>query len=97
MTYSLEETIPMMNSNDYKARFKAEYWQTRIRYEKLHTMIVRREAGKLSFEPTCPIELWRDQAKAMGEYLHQLEIRAMVEDITLNKEVDRREANQSER
>lgn len=28
----LNETVEMMNSEDYKERFKAEYWQTYIRY-----------------------------------------------------------------
>lgn len=31
----LNETVEMMNSEDYKERFKAEYWQTYIRYKKL--------------------------------------------------------------
>lgn len=31
----LKETIEMMNSEDYKERFKVEYWQTYIRYAKL--------------------------------------------------------------
>ena len=31
----LKDTIEMMTSNDYKERFKAEYYQAKIRYEKL--------------------------------------------------------------
>ena len=31
----LKETINDMCSSDYKARFGAEYWQVRIRAEKL--------------------------------------------------------------
>lgn len=42
-----------MNSVDYKDRFKAEYWQTQVRYEKLHAMIIKYEAGTLNFTPTC--------------------------------------------
>lgn len=30
----LSDTVQMMNSADYKERFKAEYWQTKIRYDK---------------------------------------------------------------
>ena len=30
----LKDTIELMNSADYKERFKAEYFQTKIRYEK---------------------------------------------------------------
>ena len=46
---TLADTIPYMNSSDYKDRFIGEYWQTRIRYDKLHDMTVRYEAGKLNF------------------------------------------------
>ena len=35
---NLNDTVKMMNSANYKERFKAEYWQTKIRYEKLHRM-----------------------------------------------------------
>lgn len=31
----LKDTIELMQSEDYKDRLKAEYWQTKIRYEKL--------------------------------------------------------------
>lgn len=37
----LKDTIKIMNSSDYKERFKAEYYQTKIRYEKLHSMTVK--------------------------------------------------------
>ena len=39
----MEATIALMNSADYKERFKAEYWQTKIRYDKLHRMITKLE------------------------------------------------------
>lgn len=32
----LKDTIELMNSSDYKERFKAEYLQVKIRYDKLH-------------------------------------------------------------
>ena len=35
----------MMLSSDYKERFRAEYYQTKIRYEKLHRMTIQYEAG----------------------------------------------------
>ena len=50
---TLEETISLMNSEDYKDRFKAEYYQTKIRYEKLHKLLVKHVAGTLNFTPTC--------------------------------------------
>ena len=80
---SLADTYRLMQSDDYKERFLAEYYQTKIRYNKLHKMIIKYEAGTLNFEPNCPIEVLTDQASAMGEYLHILEIRAEIENIEL--------------
>lgn len=80
----LKDTIPQMNSEDYKERFKAEYNQIRIRYDKLHAMIVKYEAGTLDFEPTCPIDLLKEQASHMGNYLYTLEVRAEIEGIELS-------------
>lgn len=79
----LKNTVNGMLSEDYKERFKAEYWQTKIRYEKLHKMIIRYEAGTLNFEPKCKIELLKDQCSYMGRYLFCLEIRAEIEGINL--------------
>lgn len=79
----LRDTAEMMNSADYKERFKAEYFQTKIRYEKLHRMCVKYEAGTLNFEPSCSLELLKEQKAAMGKYLRCLEIRAEIEGIEL--------------
>lgn len=79
----LKDTIEMMQSADYKERFKAEYYQTKIRYDKLHKMVTKYEAGTLDFTPTCPINLLREQKAAMGQYLHCLEIRAEIEGVAL--------------
>lgn len=80
---NLNETIEMMNSTDYKERFRAEYWQLKIRYEKLHTMVVKYEAGTLNFTPSCSLELLKNQKSAMGNYLYALEVRAQIESIEL--------------
>ena len=77
------QTVEGMLSPDYKERFKAEYQQTKIRYDKLHAMLVKADAGKLEFEPTCPLDLLRRQAAAMGQYLYCLEVRAQIEGIDL--------------
>ena len=79
----LKDTIELMTSADYKDRFKAEYYQTKIRYDKLHKMIVKYEAGTLDFEPNCPLEVLKTQASSMGQYLYQLEVRAQIEKIEL--------------
>lgn len=80
---NLKDTIEMMTSEDYKERFKAEYWQTKIRYEKLHKMCIKYEAGTLKFKPSCPLSLLSEQKRQMGLYLHSLEIRAELEGICL--------------
>ena len=79
----LKETVDFMNSKDYKERFKAEYLQTKIRYEKLNNMLIKYEAGTLGFEPTCPKEILEDQLYYMNEYLRTLRIRAEIENINL--------------
>jgi hypothetical protein len=78
-----DHTIDMMRSPDYKERFKAEYYQTKIRYEKLHKMVIKAESGTLGFEPTCSLDLLMSQKRYMGEYLHCLEVRAEIEHIDL--------------
>lgn len=80
---TLSDTVSLMESNDYKERFIAEYAQAKIRYERLHKMIVKYEAGVLNFTLDCPIELLKKQASAMGDYLFILEVRAEIEEITL--------------
>ena len=86
------ETVEGMLSSDYKERFKAEYQQTKIRYEKLKAFNNRIEAAfatdyrKNSVEkPTfdCPQDMLRNQQRIMGEYLHILEVRAVIEGIDL--------------
>ena len=79
----LNETIELMQSIDYKDRFKAEYYQTRIRFEKLTSMLDKYQLGTLSFEPSCPIDLLEEQRKYMLRYLSCLEIRAKIEGIKL--------------
>lgn len=79
----LKDTIELMTSGDYKERFKAEYLQTKIRYNRLHKMIVRIEAGTIPFKPQCGLELLKEQKKHMGLYLHCLEIRAEIEGVEL--------------
>lgn len=79
----LNETIELMNSKDYKDRFKAEYWQLKKRYEKLHNMIIKYEAGTLPFTPNCSLELLKEQKSYMGRYLYCLEVRAEIEGVEL--------------
>lgn len=84
----LKDTAEKMNSQDYKERFIAEYQQTKIRYEKLKSFNNRIEAAYRTEDVEmpkhdCPADLLRDQQSAMGEYLHILEVRAVIEGIVL--------------
>lgn len=79
----LKETIKMMESTDYKERFKAEYYQVKIRYDKLDAMTVKYEAGTLDFTPNCSLELLKHQKSMMGQYIRDLKIRAEIEGIKL--------------
>lgn len=79
----LRDTIEMMTSEDYKERFKAEYYQVKTRYDKLEAMLDKWDKGELNFTPDCPKALLEVQMYAMGEYLDVLETRAKFEDIEL--------------
>lgn len=79
----LKDTVEMMNSPDYKERFRAEYRQLKIRYDKLDAMTVKYEAGTLNFTPSCSLELLLEQKKHMGCYLRCLKIRAEIEGVDL--------------
>lgn len=85
----LKNTIDGMISNDYRERFKAEYRQTKERYERLKGLCNRIEAAKRTRreEPRhdCPIGLLQEQQERMGMYLETMEIRAEIEPIDLNK------------
>ncbi len=83
----LKETVELMNSDDYKERFVAEYHQVKIRYEKLKNFCNKIEVetmlGKEVTKHDCPLELLREQQKYMGLYLSVLEKRALIEKVVL--------------
>lgn len=79
----LKDTIPMMESNDYKERFKAEYYQLDIRLNKLKEFISKYDKGELDFTPSCSIEVLRGQALNMWGYKNSLIRRSKEEGIEL--------------
>lgn len=83
MPNELRETIEMMNSEDYKERFKAEYYQVVIRYQKLKNMLDKWDNETLDFSPTCPRSTYNIQITAMTDYIAVLEARAVMEGIEL--------------
>jgi hypothetical protein len=82
----LKDIIKGIKSKDYKERFKAEYWELRIRTTKLMNMLVKWDTKRLDFKPTCPRYIYDLQIKSMMEYLNILEARAQMEDVDLGIE-----------
>lgn len=80
----LKDTIALMTSADYQKRFRAEFEQTSIRYEKLQAMIAKYKVGALDFVPKCSVELLERQALYMHNYLAVLEERAEIEGVDLS-------------
>ena len=70
----------------WKVRMMREYAFVKTKYEKLHRMIVKYEAGVLDFKPNCSLEILKKQAAAMGSYLYILEMRAEIEDVELPRQ-----------
>jgi hypothetical protein len=78
---------------NYKEHFKTEYYHTKERYERLKDLNNKIEAyGQLELEKRifmeepkhdCPLTLLKQQQRVMGEYLHLLEVRAVIEKIEL--------------
>ena len=77
----LKDTIPLMTSDDYRERFKAEYFQTKIRAGKLQSLI--QNDMDLANSPKIILER---QLKAMLDYLSTLALRAELEGINLTEE-----------
>ena len=84
---SLRDTIPMMESDNYKDRFKAEFYQLKIRINKLTNMLSAWATGELGFQPSCPYELLESQLNSMKVYMHFLLVRAEIEGISLPEEM----------
>lgn len=80
---TLADTTALMTSDDYKDRLKAEYLQTKLRYEKLSIMIAHLDVGSLDFQPKCPRYILMKQLETMAEYLDILTARALIEGIEL--------------
>jgi len=87
--YREKETNPLavtalgMVSLDYKERFKAEYDQLKIRYDKLKHMVYKWDNGDLDFIPTCPRKTYASRQIAMEDYLAVLEYRAHLEKVVI--------------
>ena len=79
----LKDTVAAMESSDYRERFKAEYYQTVIRFRKLTEMLEKWDTGNLDFTPTCGRGIYSIQICAMAEHIAVMKARAQIEGIEL--------------
>ena len=77
----LSQTIALMESPSYKDRFMAEYYQLKIRKDKLQNMYDNWD--NLNFVPTCDKSTYKTQLLLMCGYLEVLSERAEKEGIKL--------------
>lgn len=81
----LKDTIELMTSEDYKDRFKAEFYQLVIRYKNLNRMLENWD--NLEFTPICPKSTYDFQLRAMKDYITILKARASFEHIELAEDI----------
>ena len=79
----LQDTIKMMDNADYNERFKAEYYQLKIRYEGLARLLKGYREGTLNFTPTCSYDLLHTQLVYMEHYMNVLKERSKMENVEL--------------
>ena len=79
----LKDTVEMMNSEDFKERFKAEYYQLLFRLNALKAMLIKWENNMLNFEPKCSKETLENQVIFMQGYMDILRLRGEIEEIDL--------------
>ena len=79
----LKDTVEMMNSEDFKERFKAEYYQLLIRLDSLTSMLIKWKNNMLDFVPKCSKETLENQVIFMQGYIAILKLRAEIEKIDL--------------
>lgn len=73
----LADTVKLMTSKDWKARLKAEYWQTQIRFDKLNSYLDSDEIME-SDNGGMDLLLLTTQRDIMGAYLTSLYNRIIV-------------------
>lgn len=82
----LSDTSLLMTSDNRKQRFLAEYYQARIRRNKLHDTLVAYDNHKLDFKDKSTPDLLLEQLSILDSYIDILERRAQTEGIQLGLE-----------
>lgn len=81
----LKDAVNLMTSNDYKDRLLAEYWQLKIRHQKLQIAIARK-SQRLDRDTKTPIDVLQAQSQVMEWYLNLLRLRAREEGIIIGEQ-----------
>ena len=85
----MKKIIELLQSTDYKERFKGEYLLLKDKTEKLRKLLNNYELlnnyDNLEFEPSCKFDLLMQQFVVMKKYLTILEKRAKIENIILEE------------
>ena len=79
----LGQTVKPMLSNDYKERFRAEYYQAVTRRDRLKDIVNKYRSKELDFELKSSIGLLVAQMEVMSAYISILIERAKQEGIEL--------------
>lgn len=72
----LADTVKLMGSLDWKGRLKAEYWQIKLRTEKLEKAILNDQV------PHACESIFQEQLASMRMYLSSIEKRIKMYDLT---------------
>lgn len=79
----LKDTVTLMESSDYRERYKAEYYQLKVRVEKLAAMLEKYATGTLGFTPSCSYDVLFEQLVYMRGYMRILKERAKIDGIAM--------------
>ena len=84
----LKDTVDLMLSDDWKDRLKAEFLQSKLRYEQLLRLISDLKAGKTTFDyrSKLNIDLFCRLEEDMCDYLYTLE--SLVKNLGINPNLD---------
>lgn len=82
-TDALVDSALLMTSKDFKERFRAEYIQAVVRFNKILAFLRQWDEGQLDYEPSCPRSTYNLQVEFMSKYIGILETGAKIEGIKL--------------
>lgn len=77
----IKDCFKLMESESYQDRYKGEYYELKIRADKLEAMLEKYKAGTLTFTPSCDYELLFEQLVYMRQYQRIIECRAEIEGV----------------